>query len=104
MVNIKQSDKDKFGEQIYHHKRKQGDRRWDTSVFKNLSGEYTVVFRYSFSKKYDDGVKRTLIRDEVIVKARNTEKLLSANYPDYEDVKVLKSSPFFLKLTDKGGL
>lgn len=102
MINIKESDKDKFGEEIYHHKRKQGNRRWDTSVFRGSSGEYTVVFRYSFSKKNDDGVKRTLIRDEVIVKACNVEELLSAKYPDHHDVKVFKSSQFFLELTERG--
>lgn len=102
MVNIKESDKAKFGEEIYHHKRKQGDRRWDTSVFNDKSGAYTVVFRYSFSKKYDDGVKRAIVRDEVVLKAHNVDELLTAEYPDYHDVKILKSSPFFINLTKRG--
>jgi hypothetical protein len=102
MINIKESDKDKFGAEIYHHKRKQGNFRWDTSVFRGSSGEYTVVFRYSFSKKNDDGVKRTVVRDEVVVRAHNVDELLKAEYPDYRDVKVLKSSPFFLNLTKRG--
>jgi hypothetical protein len=98
MIKINDIDKDKYGEKLYHHKRKQGNHRWDCTVNKDERGVYTVIFRHSYSKKYADGVKRTLIRDEAVVRANNASELLSAKYPDYKDVGILKSSNFFKEM------
>lgn len=57
-MNLREADLKKFGEQIYHHFRKQGNHRWDTSVHKKEDGSYCIVFRHSFSKKNAEGVKK----------------------------------------------
>lgn len=95
MFDYRQSDQERYGVQVYHHHRKQGNHRWDTAVHKDESGQFTAVFRHSFSKKQPDGVKRTMIRDEVIVRAKSAGELIYAEFPAYPDTEILKESDFF---------
>lgn len=95
MLSLQEADKEKFGERIYHHFRKQGNFRWDTAVFKKDDGRFSVVFRYSFSKKNSEGIKKTYIRDERIIFAENEQSLKNAVFPDFPDSDILKKSDFF---------
>lgn len=95
MINIREVDKHKYGETVYHHFRRQGNHRWDTFIFRNESDIYTVVFRHSYNKIFPDGVKRSQIRDEKIIKAEGIKKLRGADYPEYKDAYILKQSDFY---------
>ncbi|HHU1575942.1 TPA: antirestriction protein ArdR [Escherichia coli] len=98
MVNIRKIDKEKYGGQLYHHYRKQGDHRWDTSVYLDEDGVYTIVFRHSYSKRLEYGTKRTQIRDEKIIRAKSISQLMCADYPGFKDVDILKGSQFYQNL------
>lgn len=50
MFDYRNSDQERYGQQIYHHYRKQGNHRWDTSVHQDSGGQYAIIFRHSFSK------------------------------------------------------
>lgn len=95
MFDYRNSDLERYGQQIYHHFRKQGNHRWDTTVHQDGGGLYTVIFRHSFSKKQADGVKRTMIRDETIIRADSAQELAVAAFPPFQDAEILKASEFF---------
>ncbi|EGK7500120.1 antirestriction protein ArdR [Escherichia coli] len=95
MINIREEDKHKYGEEVYHHFRRQGNHRWDTFVYRNERDIYTVIFRHSYNKKFPDGVKRSQIRDEKIIMAKGIINLRDADYPEYKDVDILKESAFY---------
>ena len=98
MFDYRNSDQERYGQQIYHHFRKQGNHRWDTAVHQDNDGKFTVIFRHSFSKKQADGVKRTMIRDETIIQAGSAQELTEATFPAYQDSDILKASGFFSSL------
>ncbi|ELX6746829.1 antirestriction protein ArdR [Salmonella enterica] len=98
MFDYRNSDQERYGQQIYHHFRKQGNHRWDTAVHQDNDGKFTVIFRHSFSKKQADGVKRTMIRDETIIQAGSAQELTEAMFPAYQDSDILKASDFFTSL------
>ncbi|ECC1675627.1 antirestriction protein ArdR [Salmonella enterica] len=98
MFDYRNSDQERYGQQIYHHYRKQGNHRWDTVVHKDSGGQYAVIFRHSFSKKQADGIKRTIIRDETVVRANTALELTKATFPAYQDSDILKASDFFKSL------
>lgn len=102
MFDYRNSDQDRYGQQIYHHFRKQGNHRWDTTVHHDNSGQYAVIFRHSFSKKQADGVKRTMIRDETVIRAASAKELTQANFPAFKDSDILKASDFFKSLESLG--
>ena len=85
MINIREEDKHKYGEEVYHHFRRQGNHRWDTFIYRNESDIYTVIFRHSYNK----------IFDEKMIKAKGIMSLRDADYPDYKDVHILKESAFY---------
>ncbi|EFF9667486.1 MULTISPECIES: hypothetical protein [Enterobacterales] len=95
MFDLRESDKKKFGEQLYHHYRKQGNHRWDTAVHRKEDGSFYVVFRHSFSKKNAEGIKKTQVRDEKIIFAENERILMNAALPEYPDTDILRKSEFF---------
>ncbi|KOA68699.1 hypothetical protein [Pantoea sp. CFSAN033090] len=97
-MNLREADLERFGEQLYHHFRKQGNHRWDTSVFRKEDGSFYVVFRHSYSNKNADGVKKTLIQDESVIYAKNEIALLKADLPNYTDAEILEKSEFFKSL------
>ncbi|EMK8420457.1 antirestriction protein ArdR [Shigella sonnei] len=99
MLSLHEADKEKFGERVYHHFRKQGNFRWDTAVFKKDDGRFSVVFRYSFSKKDAEGTKKTYVRDERVIFADNGQSLKDAVFPDFPDSEILKKSDFFQRIT-----
>ncbi|EOY9851149.1 antirestriction protein ArdR [Escherichia coli] len=98
MFDYRNSDLERYGQQIYHHYRKQGSHRWDTTVHQDDSGQYAVIFRHSFSKKQADGVKRTMIRDETVIRAGSAQALTEATFPPFQDSEILKNSDFFRSL------
>ncbi|HBZ8014978.1 TPA: antirestriction protein ArdR [Klebsiella pneumoniae] len=98
MLSLHDADKEKFGERVYHHFRKQGNFRWDTAVFKKDDGRYSVVFRYSFSKKNAEGIKKTYVRNEKVIFAENEGALKKSVLPEYPDSEILKHSDFFKSL------
>lgn len=98
MFDFRNSDLERYGQQIYHHYRKQGNHRWDTAVHLDGDGQYTVIFRHSFSKKMADGVKRTMIRDETVVRSGSAQELKDAALPAFQDSDILKASDFFASL------
>lgn len=101
MFDYRNSDQERYGQQIYHHYRKQGNHRWDTSVHQDSGGQYAIIFRHSFSKKQADGVKRTMIRDETVIRAGTAQELTEATFPDFEDSDILKASDFFKSLIQR---
>lgn len=101
MFDYRNSDQERYGQQIYHHYRKQGNHRWDTTVHHDDSGQYAVIFRHSFSKKQADGVKRTLIRDETVIRAGSAQELAEASFPPFQDSDILKESDFFKMLKNR---
>jgi len=98
MFDYRKSDLERYGQQIYHHYRKQGNHRWDTTVHQDGNGQYAVIFRHSFSKKQADGVKRTMIRDETVIRASSAQELTVATFPTFQDTEILKGSDFFRTL------
>ncbi|ECZ8536303.1 antirestriction protein ArdR [Salmonella enterica] len=98
MFDYRNSDQERYGQQIYHHFRKQGNHRWDTTVHQDNDGKYAVIFRHSFSKKQADGVKRTMIRDETVIRAGSAQELTEATFPAFQDSDILKASDFFESL------
>ncbi|HCD7580251.1 TPA: antirestriction protein ArdR [Escherichia coli] len=102
MIKIKEEDKQKYGAEIYHHFRRQGNHRWDTFIYRNESDIYTVVFRHCYNKIFPDGVKRSQVRDEKIIKAKGIENLRDADYPAYKDVEILKESAFYKSRVEGG--
>ncbi|EAV0136560.1 antirestriction protein ArdR [Salmonella enterica subsp. enterica serovar Typhimurium] len=101
MINIREKDKHKYGETVYHHFRRQGNHRWDTFIFRNESDIYTVVFRHSYNKIFPDGVKRSQIRDETVIRADNAQELTEATFPAFQDSDILKASDFFKSLINR---
>lgn len=97
-MNLREADLKRFGEQLYHHFRKQGNHRWDTSVFRKDDGSFYIVFRHSYSKKNAEGVKKTSIEDEGVIFARNEMALIKADLPNYTDAERLRNSEFFKSL------
>ena len=98
MFDYREADLDRYGPRIYHHFRKQGNHRWDTTVHKNSDGQFVVIFRHSYSKKQADGVKRSMIRDESIVRANDENELYNADFPKFQDADIFKDSDFFKSL------
>ncbi|MGC1014393.1 antirestriction protein ArdR [Pantoea agglomerans] len=99
-MNLREADLQKFGEQLYHHFRKQGNHRWDTSVHRKEDGSFYIVFRHSFSKKNSEGVKKTQIRDEKVIHTKNESQLISAALPEFPDSEILRNSDFFKGLRE----
>lgn len=97
-MNLREADLKKFGEQIYHHFRKQGNHRWDTSVFRKDDGSFYVVFRHSYSKKNAEGVKKTFIQDEKVIYASDEYMLSNEILPEITDSEILTKSEFFQAL------
>lgn len=97
-MNLREADLKKFGEQIYHHFRKQGNHRWDTSVFRKDDGSFYVVFRHSYSKKNAEGVKKTFIQDEKVIYASDEHMLSNEILPEITDSEILTKSEFFQAL------
>lgn len=100
-MNLHEADLQKFGEQLYHHFRKQGNHRWDTSVHRKEDGSYYIVFRHSYSKKNAEGVKKTQVRDEKVIYANDENQLVNTVLPDYKDSEILRESNFFTSFTKK---
>lgn len=97
-MNLREADLERFGEQLYHHFRKQGNHRWDTSVFRKNDGSFYIVFRHSYSKKNAEGVKKTFIQDEKVVYASDEYMLSKVELPELTDSEILKKSDFFRAL------
>jgi len=97
MINILEDDLTNYGEKVFHHTRKQGNHRWDTTVRVNHAGCFTAIYRRSYSKKVD-GKKKSFIQAETLVKGENAAEFLNAEFPNFPDTVILKESEFFKSL------
>ncbi len=102
MFDYRNSDQERYGQQIYHHYRKQGNHRWGyfTFVHQDAGGQYAIIFRHSFGKKQADSVPAERDRDETVIRAGTAPELIEATFPDF-GIQCSEASDFFKSLIQR---
>ncbi|SYX54258.1 Uncharacterised protein (plasmid) [Citrobacter freundii] len=101
MFDYRNSDQERYGQQIYHPI---VNRVIIAGIllFIRIAAANTRLFSGTPSaKKQADGVKRTMIRDETVIRAGTAQELTEATFPDFQDSDILKASDFFKSLIQR---
>jgi len=66
--DMRENDFKTYGENVlFHHKEKKGNKRFDVFLHEN-EGQYTAIFRRSYSKRNNEGKNTTYVNAESIVR------------------------------------